>query len=104
VAAPAFLDEAGDADADGASNLEEVLAGTDPRAAESVLRVSAMLEPGGVRITCTPRRPGRRYQLEVSDELGDGRWTVVESSVGADGVVLASDKPDAFVQVRVIPE
>jgi hypothetical protein len=69
-----------------------------------VLRVGAVLEPGGVRITCGPRRPGRRYQLEVSEDLGDGRWTVVESSVGADGVVLAPNKPDAFVQVRVIPE
>jgi ATP-binding cassette subfamily C exporter for protease/lipase len=98
------LDEAGDADADGASNFEEVLAGTDPRAAESVLRVGAVLEPGGVRITCTPQRPGRRYQLEVSEELGDGRWTVVESSVGAEGVVLAPDRPRAFLHIRLIAE
>lgn len=104
VATPAFLDEAGDADADGASNLEEVLAGTDPRSAESVFRVGAVLEPGGVRITCTPQRPGRRYQLAVSEELGDGRWTVVESSVGAEGVVLAPDRPHAFLQIRLVPE
>jgi uncharacterized lipoprotein YddW (UPF0748 family) len=104
VATPTFLDEAGDADADGVSNLEEVLAGTDPRAAESVLRVGAVLEPGGVRITCTPRRPGRRYQLEVSEDLGDGRWTVVESNVGPEGIVLAPDRPRAFLHIRLIPE
>lgn len=101
---PTLLDEAGDLDADGVSNLDEVLAGTDPRAAESVLRVAASFEGDGIRITCNPRRPGRRYQLERVLELGGGQGTVVETDVGPEGVVLVPEGPQAFLQVRAVPQ
>ncbi|MGK0186236.1 MAG: hypothetical protein ACI9R3_002019, partial [Verrucomicrobiales bacterium] len=69
-----------DIDSDGASNLNEYLAGTDPRDTGSVFRISNFTysrESGQIDIEwrCVV---GRTYAIETSDDLQD--WTIVPGS------------------------
>jgi hypothetical protein len=58
---------AGDPDHDGHTNSEEQLAGTDPRDADSVLRVSlAPVDRGFYRVSWAAV-PGKSYQLEYAE-------------------------------------
>jgi hypothetical protein len=63
-----------DTDGNGVSNLDEYLAGTDPRRADSYLGVTALVTgPAGVWIGFTAQ-PGRSYTIEYRDRVGDGAW------------------------------
>jgi hypothetical protein len=101
---PGLLEEAGDADGDGFSNLEEILAGTDPQNGDSALRVHADWDGSAIRVTCSPRRAGRRYQLEDTTDPTSGNWAVVTSAIGADGFILNRENPQGFVRIRALPE
>jgi glycosidase len=57
----------GDPDMDAFSNLQEYLAGTDPRNANSLLRIT-QLTGGGRRVTWQSV-PGRRYQVDSADDI-----------------------------------
>ncbi|MHB1306710.1 MAG: CotH kinase family protein, partial [Limisphaerales bacterium] len=71
-------DDAGlDADGDGASNLAEYLAGTDPQDRASVLRLSVTSAPGRPVILSFIGVAGREYRVFACDRLPARPWTVV---------------------------
>jgi hypothetical protein len=75
-------DAALDTDGDGATAREEFLAGTDPRAAASVLRLHAeAADPSNGRLVLLfPLEPGRVYVIEQSSSMeGSSAWSVLES-------------------------
>jgi hypothetical protein len=61
-----------DSDGDGVSNLLEFLAGTHPRDAQSVLKLSISSSAQGYRLNWTTQ-PGQVYQVQIADRLGDWR-------------------------------
>jgi glycosidase len=97
-----------DADGDGASNLNEWLAGTNPVDAASVFRITDVsIAAGTVRVNCTSSL-NHSYQLRRSGELGGGNtWADVGPAVSGTGdSVLLSDPVPAgnaaqFYRVQV---
>ena len=65
---------ADDSDGDGASNLQEFLAGTSPKDPNSVMRVQLVSTGQGTRLSWNCQ-PGFIYQVQVSDNLSAGSWT-----------------------------
>lgn len=59
-----------DSDGDGATNLAELLAGTDPSDSESVLKGGVQLQEGQLSYSWRGA-PGHIYQLQVSKDLKD---------------------------------
>ena len=57
-----------DSDGDGASNLQEFLAGTAPQEANSVMRVQLVSTAQGTRLSWNGQ-PGFIYQVQVSENL-----------------------------------
>jgi hypothetical protein len=102
-------DAAGDPDHDGKTNLEEYIAGTDPRNAADVFRVEhiSVMPNGGLQLRFRVI-PERLYEVEAVSALGSD-WTTVYSAgsadIPADGVVLppGADAPLRFFRCRVIP-
>jgi hypothetical protein len=82
----ANVDPQADADGDGATNLQEYLAGTDPRDAQSALRLSmhassgATLEWFGVA--------GKRYQVQFRASLSEGAWQNLGNPVTGQGRIV----------------
>jgi hypothetical protein len=62
-----------DSDGDGATNLQEFLAGTDPTDANSVLRVQLIASTQGTRLSWNSQ-PGLMYQVQVSRNSVAGSW------------------------------
>jgi hypothetical protein len=71
-------DAQADADQDGASNLEEYRAGTDPQDPASVLRVTEIEATGAIviRFSCLA---SRTYTLLCRDMVGSGPWRPLAS-------------------------
>ena len=63
-----------DSDGDGATNLQEFLAGTDPTDPNSVLRVQLVSTGQGAHLRWNSQ-PGFMYQVQVTQTLGAGFWT-----------------------------
>lgn len=82
------LDAAADPDGDGATNLQEYRAGTDPRSAASVLRVTGwQWAADGALVLRFPVAPSRAYVVESSSDLLtwttlSGRLTYPEAGWG----------------------
>ena len=86
------LNPAADSDGDGATNASESSAGTDPQAAGSVIRVSAVTRDAtGVHLTF-PTLPGKRYQVQDNGSLTAATWSDVDGSLysGTGGEVEAT--------------
>lgn len=90
-----------DSDGDGASNLAEFLAGTDPANPESVLRVSIQPTTGGLLLQWNAV-PGSIYQLQASTDLKT--WSAAAGPAFAPGDRASSVVPTnaATVYYRVI--
>ena len=92
----AGLDPKGDADGDGASNLQEATAGTDPFDPNSVPKVSAVTMAGtnvSVSIACAL---GKQYQLQSAQPFSGGgwsNWTTEATMVVRSGSVLTLAAP-----------
>ena len=72
---PARNDAAQDPDHDGLTNGEEYLAGTDPKSAGSVLRMTAVLDPNGTVKLLSAAVAGRTYTLLASDGVAPLHWS-----------------------------
>lgn len=98
-------DGAADADGDGANNLLEYLAGTDPVDAGSRLRALS-LDPNESGWTFTwASVPGRSYAIETSDSMD--HWTTsatfLANSMQSALVLPPSVSGRMFVRARVLP-
>lgn len=79
LAPDSALDATLDPDTDGLNNLQEFLAGTDPRDAASVVRISSIQRGDGqLRLTFAAVR-GKAYHLQAGELLSGGRWLTVAS-------------------------
>jgi hypothetical protein len=89
-----LVDAGADADADGRSNGEEFLQGTDPLSAASfsILREFAPAPAGGFTITWDSR-PGREYLVEWSDRPAGGTWQPAGPAVPGTGDPLSHTHP-----------
>jgi hypothetical protein len=101
------FDGISDPDGDGASNLAEFIAGTSPKNAGSVLRLSPATD--GARLTLTwPTVAGRRYRLRVSDSLAPASWREATEVVTGTGTAMnfaeaaADGASERFYQVVVV--
>ncbi len=78
-----------DADGDGLTNLQEFMAGTDPRSATSGLRVLAVTKNGSDLSLAFRSVPGRTYRIEARDNFLLGPWLLFEDQVVATGTTTA---------------
>jgi len=67
----------GDSDGDGAADRAEYLAGTDPTATASVLRMTSVVHAGATATLRFPFAPSRAYTVEYSGDLQ--HWSAVVS-------------------------
>lgn len=70
-------DTAADADGDGASNLAEYLAGTDPRNGADFFRAISVTRSGNSLALKFRVTPGRNYQILESTTLAAGSWRIL---------------------------
>ena len=89
-----IADGAADADADGASNLAEYLAGTNPRSAASAFRITSIanIAGGAVRLTFTARA-NRAYIVQRSAAFGTWADIGTVAAPTSDQVVTFDDTP-----------
>ena len=95
-----------DPDADGQSNLEEFLAGTDPLNKSSVFIIARVELRDGkahLRFTTSLRRI---YRVEFTDDLSSSEWRALTESEGTGGVIEVIDSEGAqrrsrFYRVRL---
>jgi len=73
-----------DSDGDGATNLQEFLAGTNPADPDSVLKLALQVSEQGTWLLWDTN-PGSIYQVQVSDDLGE--WTPVTAERFAAGIM-----------------
>jgi len=89
------LDPNLDYDGDGASNLKESIAGTDPRSTNSVPKIpSPTLTASNFSVTL-PSALGKQYQLQsVQPEIsGWTNWTVESTIIARTGTVVTLTAP-----------
>ncbi|HZQ47471.1 MAG TPA: thrombospondin type 3 repeat-containing protein, partial [Verrucomicrobiae bacterium] len=86
------LDPNADADGDGASNLQESIAGTNPFDSNSVPKISAIIHSATNVSVSMPCAWGKKYQLQSTAALLGGSLTVWsnETSMVARSGVLAT--------------
>ncbi|HUR46834.1 MAG TPA: lamin tail domain-containing protein, partial [Candidatus Saccharimonadales bacterium] len=86
----------GDPDSDGQTNLQEYFAGTDPRSATSVLRLT-IVNQAGIKLRFTAEA-GHSYTIEFTGALGTG-WSKL-LDIDASGSQTTWEIPDSPVGVR----
>ncbi len=100
----------GDSDGDGASNLAEYLAGTNPVNAKSRLQLSipGIRRSGGAEevVLRWQTTPGRSYVVEWAADVQGGEWNVLADNVDGDGEVHEVTTPPlaasaSFYRVRL---
>jgi len=99
----------GDADGDGMGNLQEYLAGTNPRDGASILALQALRSAttGAVHLVWAAA-PGVRYQVEYRDTLEAAAWAPLGASAiygSATATVIDADAPAParFYRLRLVP-
>lgn len=86
-----------DADGDGQSNLDEFIAGTNPNAASSALRVSTLSTAGGTATLTFDTAIGRTYRIERCLVLETAAWAQVGTSVVGSGSPVSVSVSEAGV-------
>ena len=92
----AGLGAGSDADADGLSNRQESLAGTNPFDSNSIPRITAAARAGTNFSVTLPCALGKQYQLQSASDLADGggsNWTSEVSLVARTGTVVTLSAP-----------
>lgn len=99
-----------DFDNDGASDLAEFLAGTDPTNSNSVFRVLTLAPAGGGSPTLLwSGNPQRSYRAEYKDELNASGWTALSGNISWNGSTAsivdntAADATNRFYRVLRLP-
>lgn len=81
-----------DTDGDRMSNLQEWIAGSDPRNSNSFLAAEVIWQAGALRVSSDDVTTGRVYTLEQTDVLADGApWDAVRSTNRLDNGELLFD-------------
>lgn len=102
-------DASRDADGDGQSNLQEYLAGTNPRDMSSFLGIEGMARTKDAFRFRFPSTAGKRYRVEFTDNLTSERWEVLVDNVAGTGQSIVVTDPEAgefergFYRIQVIP-
>jgi len=94
LGAPASIIPPGDSDGDGASNLQESIAGTDPEDPGSCFRIHTISRNGSGMTLQWAGVAGRTYRVEESSDLAT--WTLVP---GVAPVVVTSPTSNSSVTV-----
>lgn len=98
-----------DADGEGHSNLQEFLAGTDPRDPLNVLRIETPRKVGNSVQIRFPTVLGKYYRVERSSAPNAASWDVVAGNVAGDGHVaeildpINSESPSSIYRVVLLP-
>ena len=81
----------GDADGDGQTNADELIAGTDPLNPSSRFQINTILAtPTGTTLTWTAV-PGRTYTVEAREDLSpSGAWVTIGTVNNANGLAIGS--------------
>jgi uncharacterized protein (DUF1800 family) len=93
---PAGLDPKGDADGDGASNLQEAIAGTNPFDSNSVPKITTTTVAGTNVTVSMLSALGKQYQLQSIQPFDTGswsNWTTEVSVIARTGSVVALTAP-----------
>lgn len=96
-----------DPDADGADNLREFLAHTDPLSSNSILRLQAGKFSEALSVASFLSAANISYQVEARDNLHDTAWTLhIDQMVGTGGEMqildpTGLDSPSRFYRLRV---
>lgn len=85
-----------DSDNDGATDLQEFLAGTDPTNANSVFRVLT-IQPagGGAKTLLWSGNPTRSYRAEFKDDLAAVSWTALTGTISWNETTASISDPTA---------
>ena len=103
------VDASADTDGDGLTNKQEFQAGTNPRDAMSVLRISSIAPSGSNLVIGFPSVSGKVYRIEYADVLTNSSWpTLSDNIAGTGGTIQITDpgainRPNRFYKVTVLP-
>lgn len=96
-----------DTDGDGSTDADEVLAGTDPATASSVLKLlSAGLSPDNQVILQWASRPGVNYMISTKRSIENARWLDFPAPISSTGDTTTwtnGIRDRALFRVRVAP-
>jgi hypothetical protein len=96
-----------DTDADGMSDGDEALAGTDPNSATSRFAAAAVALAGEVVTLSWSSVPGRVYQVQTKSDLAAGTWSDYGKPITAEEPVTTHEVPASgtrmFYRVRLLP-
>jgi hypothetical protein len=105
---PPFWTALPDIDADGFTDAQEAIAGTDARDAASALRIGAIRASGTDVVLEFGTVPGRIYAIECCTDLARGEWFVVQDQIAGTGQPIriqdfgaATREPRCFYRLRV---
>jgi len=94
-------DGSGDFDGDGATDLQEFLADTDPTNRGSVLHVLTLTSMGGAGTTVLwAAAPGKNYKVQFKNDLTDTVWTDLSGDIVLNGSTASLLDPAAGGQSR----
>jgi hypothetical protein len=95
----------GDPDGDGFTNLQEYLAGTDPKDPNSLLRINPL--SGGGQIVTWRSVPGKNYQVSATPALGSPFQLMSGTLTAFGGTTSFTNSTPAaarqFYRVQVVP-
>lgn len=90
-----------DADGDGLTNLQEFLAGTDPKNPTSHFAISSITSSGGSLQISFGTILGKTYQLQYRNDLATGNWLILADQIfGTGGTIQIADPGAAGLTKR----
>ncbi len=102
-------DASQDADADGVSNLEEYLAGTDPLNASSIFRITGLNRVGDDLVLSFLGGTGKNYSIERATNLPSPTWLTITNIASGTNISVTitnfggAQMPRGFYRLRLVP-